>query len=85
MQPEKKFRAGGVSATVWQNKSEKGDYATITLSRTYMDKDKNWKETNSYKVSDLPKVALVLHKAYEHLQLKREGTHNIQVAEQKIA
>ncbi|MAG15586.1 hypothetical protein CMO88_00840 [Candidatus Woesearchaeota archaeon] len=84
MQPETKFKAGGVSATIWQNTSAKGNYATVTLSRSYMDKDKNWKETNSYKVTDLPKVALVLSKAYEHLQLNKKATQTPQVMEQKI-
>jgi len=83
MQPEKKFKAGGVSATIWQNTSVKGNYATVTLSRSYMDKDKNWKETNSYNVTDLPKVALVLAKAYEHLQLNKKAVQE-QVVEQKI-
>ena len=84
MQPEKKFRAGGVSATIWQNASEKGTYATVTLSRSYVDKDNNWKETSSYKVTDLPKVALVLAKAYEHLQLNKKA-EQAQVVEQTIA
>ncbi|MFH1450977.1 MAG: hypothetical protein ABIF92_03275 [archaeon] len=85
MNPEKKFRAGGVSATIWQNTSEKGNYATVKLSRSYLDKDKAWKETNSFKQTDLPKAVLVLQKAYEYLQLKGDGPKEMKVEEQQIA
>ena len=70
MKPETKFKAGGITATVWQNISEKGTYATVKLARSYMDKDKAWKETNSFRETDIPKAALVLQEAYKYLQLK---------------
>ena len=68
MQPEKKFKAGSVAATVWQNEGKNGKYAMVKLSRTYRDKENNWKETNSFREADIPKAKLVLGKAYEHLQ-----------------
>ena len=45
--PEKKFRAGGVSATVWLNKGhnvkgEETEYKTISLERSYTDKEGKW-------------------------------------------
>jgi len=86
MQPEKKFRAGLVSATVWQNTSEKGTYATVTLSRAYLDKEKNWKDTNSYKATDLPRAVLVLNEAFRYIQLKNGSQSKpVQVTEQKVA
>lgn len=72
-QPEKKFKAGAVSATIWLNKGQKGDeeveYKTITLERNYTDKDGKWHSTNSFRITDLPKASLVLQKAYEYLTL----------------
>ena len=70
--PEKKFRAGAISATIWQNQgqNQQGDaveYRTISLDRVYKDKDGNWKNTNSLRVNDLPKATLALQKAYEYL------------------
>jgi hypothetical protein len=65
--PEKKFRAGAVSATVWKNKAENGEYRTISIERSYTDKEGNWKSTNSLRVNDLPKASVVLQKAYEFL------------------
>lgn len=69
--PEKKFRAGAISATIWKNAGEKNgsEYAfnTITLSRSYKDKAGQWKTSGSLRLTDLPRAALVLNKAYEHL------------------
>jgi len=77
--PEKKFRAGAISATVWLNKGqsktgEETSYRTISMERGYMDKQGEWQSTNSFRVNDLPKAAVVLQKAYEHLVLKEELT-----------
>ena len=76
--PEKKIRAGAVSATIWSNEGtsktgEKVEYKTISLERNYKDKEGNWKSTNSFRVTDLPKASLVMNKAYEYLLIK-EGT-----------
>jgi hypothetical protein len=71
--PEKKFRAGAVTATIWRNVSEKGSYGTVQLERSYMDKDNNWKSTGSFRLNDLPKASLVLQKAYEYLAIKSEA------------
>ncbi len=66
-QPERKFKAGAISATIWKNSSEKGEYSSIQLDRVYKDKDNNWKRTNSFNENDLPKAIFVLNKAYEYL------------------
>lgn len=75
--PEKTFRAGGISATVWQNKGqakngEEIDYRTISIDRNYKDKEGNWQRTNSLRVNDLPKATVVLQKAYEFLVFKEQ-------------
>ena len=75
--PERKFRAGAISATVWlnqgQNKEgEPTEYNTISIERSYKDKEGNWQSTNSLRKNDLPKASLVLQKAYEHLVLNKE-------------
>jgi len=78
-QPEKKFSTGVISATVWKNNgtSKKDgsvvEFRTISLQRRYTDKDGNWKSTNSMRINDLPKAALVLNKAYEYLVIKQDA------------
>ena len=73
-QPEKKFRAGAVSATVWKNTGKDKDgkdveFRTVSVERVYKDGDE-FKNTSTMRVNDLPKLALVAAKAYEYLVLK---------------
>lgn len=73
--PEKKFSTGAISATIWKNlgKSKIGkevEFRTITLQRRYKDKNDQWQTSNSLRLNDLPKAALVLNKAYEYLVLR---------------
>ncbi|MBS3119405.1 hypothetical protein J4475_01125 [Candidatus Woesearchaeota archaeon] len=72
MQPEKKFRIGPVSATVWKNQGQKGSFSTVQLQRGYKDAKDVWQNTNSLRVSDLPRAVLALNKAYEYLALKQQ-------------
>lgn len=79
--PEKKFRAGPISSTVWANKGKRKDgeeitFRTVSLDRRYTDKEGNWQSSSSYRASDLPRATLVLQKAYEYIVLK-----NSEVAE----
>jgi len=75
--PEKKFRAGAISATIWKNVGEKNgaeySFNTIALSRSYKDKDGQWKSSGSLRLTDLPRAALVLNKAYEHLVISSDS------------
>jgi len=70
--PEKRFSAGAVSATIWRNevKNSEAEFHTITLQRSYKDKEDNWKHTTSLRTNDLPKAMLVLQKAYEYIVFK---------------
>ena len=69
MQPEQKFKAGAVSATLWKNEGEH-TYFTVSIERNYKDKDGAWKNTNSMRLNDLPKASLVISKAYDYLVSK---------------
>ncbi len=69
--PEKKFKAGAVSAIIWRNETAKGSYASVQLDRRYKDGE-IWKSTNSLRINDLPKAVLVLSKAYEYLVSREE-------------
>lgn len=76
--PERKFRASPVTATIWTNEGKGRDgevnlFRTITLERSYKDKDGAWQSTNSLRVNDLPKAVLILNKAFEYISVKEEG------------
>jgi len=65
--PVKKFKAGGVSAAVWVSKRGNMKIQSVTVDRSYKDKDGEFKNTNSLKLNDIPKAVSVLVKAYEYL------------------
>lgn len=71
--PEKTFRAGGVTATIWKKEIEKDgnkiELFNTTVERSYKEKD-DWKKTSNMGVNDLPKVALVSKLAYEFIVCK---------------
>ena len=79
--PEKKFRAGAIAATVWANETvrdgKKISYKTISFERSYKDKDDTWKQTNSLRITDIPKAVLVLSKAYEYSALNNDEEEDI--------
>jgi len=75
--PEKQFRAGAISATIWKNSGTAKDgkvfeYKTVSLKRSYTDENDVWQSSNSFRTNDLPKAALVLSKSYEYLAMKEK-------------
>ena len=82
--PEKKFRAGQVAATIWKNETRDKDgnqvtYKTVSVGKQYKDKEGHWRNSNSLKMNDIPKVILVLNKAYEHLALTESDDVEIEL------
>ncbi len=81
--PEKKFSTGAISATVWKNMhtSKEGkvfEVHSVSLERRYTDKTGQWQSTNSMRVNDLPKVALVIEEAFRYLVLNGHDKEPIQ-------
>ena len=85
--PEKKFRAGAISATVWNNTVEKEgetfDFKTVSFERNYKDKNEEWQTTSTLRLNDIPRAVLVLNKAYEYLTLKEQDLQQ-EIVEVKI-
>ncbi|MFH1400167.1 MAG: hypothetical protein ABIH41_01485 [Nanoarchaeota archaeon] len=76
--PEKTFRAGAISATVWRNtvlndKGKEMSFQTVSVGRSYEDKNEDWKRTSSMRMNDLPKAQLVIQKAYEYIAMHQES------------
>ncbi len=70
--PEKRFRCGAVSASLWVERKtveEKNvEYHSISITKAYKNGD-DWKHTTSFNAEDLPKVALVANEAYKYIKL----------------
>jgi hypothetical protein len=64
MKPERVFRVGFVSASVFANENGEGDsrrvIRSVRLQRSYRDDDGSYKSTNSFGLSELPQVQAVV-------------------------
>ena len=71
--PEKRFRCGPISASIWaQSKTVNGEmvkFYSINIDKAYKDGEE-WKHTNSFAAEDLPKVAMLANEAYRYLRLR---------------
>jgi len=69
--PIKKYSAGSIHVAIWENESKEGRvYQTVSLERSYKNKDDEWKNTNSLRVNDIPKAVAALQKVYDELVVK---------------
>lgn len=55
--PAGKVRVGLISASIWDNETEKGVFYNVTFERRYRDAEGNWHSTHSYGASDLLELA----------------------------
>ena len=51
--PVAKIRDGLITASIWEQQSEKGAFYSVTFERRYKDADGNWKSSHSYDSRDL--------------------------------
>ena len=50
--PAHEIRSGAIRCTVWRNASEKGDWYSVNITRSYKVGD-DWKETTQFNRDDL--------------------------------
>ena len=65
------IKVGGVVATIWQNENDGKVSLSVTLERSYKDRNGEWKKSRSFRQNDLPKALLALQKSFEHIALSR--------------
>jgi hypothetical protein len=70
--PVDKVRIGNISASIWRNSGEKGDFYTVTLERSYKDGE-NWKSTHTLGRDDLLEAAKVLDRAHDKIVELQQG------------
>ena len=75
--PGYKARYGRVEAAVWPRELEEGRTAySVTLQRSYQDRDAKWQRTSSLDEGDLLPAAKALDDAYTWIQKTRQNAHN---------
>ncbi len=63
--PIETLRDGRLKATIWKNHGDKGNFYTVTFSRSYKDEDDNWKDSDSFSGSELLRIAHLSTRAYD--------------------
>lgn len=67
------IRDGNLKLSVWVNESENGPFPSITLERTYTDKEGNPQSSHSFSGRELLALQNLLGKGYTRLnRIKRE-------------
>ena len=71
MKPERVFRIGSVSASVFLNtaKTEGGEreMRSVSLQRRYRDSDGGWKSSSNFNLGDLPQAIAALNLAMAYV------------------
>ena len=69
--PVAKFRAGPVSAAIWENEitvnGKKAVMLKASVERRYKDKDGQWKSSTSFSRNEIPLAVYCLQKSFEHI------------------
>lgn len=62
--PAHTIRYRNLKATIWRNAGQSGDFYSVTLSRSYQDKEDQWHDVASFNTADLPTVAKLCNDAH---------------------
>lgn len=65
--PINTIREGSLKATIWRNPSEKGDYYSVQITRTWRDDQGNYHDSDSFTGTQLLRVARLANIAYSEI------------------
>lgn len=72
--PFKEFRAGPIKVAIWQNDAEQDGRPvvrhSVRISKRYLDRQNTWQDSEYLFVNDLPRLRLLVEKAFEFIALK---------------
>jgi hypothetical protein len=71
--PVAKIRAGYVTASIWENATEKGTRTSVTFQRSYKDKDGKYHNSDSYSGGELLELSKAALDAYDKIREARNG------------
>lgn len=72
--PAETLREGPLKAAIWRNEGENGAYHSVSLARTYKDKDGELRDTSSFRAKDMLGLSELARRAHHHTHdLDREA------------
>lgn len=67
--PVKVFRSGSIQASLWENKTAEGKpFLSITLKKSWTDKEGNWKNGTSFSQQDMGNIMIVTMSAAQYVR-----------------
>lgn len=71
--PVETLRDGRLKATVWENQNENGSYHSVSLAKTYEDKQGRLQDSHSFTGSELLRIAELARESHSLIRdLRRE-------------
>lgn len=84
--PEETLREGQLKAAIWRNDGETGAYHSVTVARTYKDRDGNLQDTQSFRAKDMLGLAELARRAHHTTHdLDREAFKEMRAQQQEQA
>ena len=71
--PFDKVRLGQITANIWRNSGQNGDYFSVSFERSYKDEQGQLQSTSSFRPADLPVVETVSQKAVDRIMEIEKG------------
>lgn len=72
--PAETLREGPLKAAIWRNEGENGAYHSVTIARTYKDRDGELRDTSSFRAKDMLSLSELARRAHHHAHdLDREA------------
>ncbi len=71
--PVAKVRIGLITASIWENTTDKGTFHNVTFERRYKDGEGNWKSSHSYNADDLLALAKAADLAHTKIVEAQNG------------
>ncbi len=62
--PTETLREGPLKAAIWRNETEHGPYHSVTLARTYKDREGNLQDTSSFRAKDMLGLSELARRAH---------------------
>lgn len=72
--PEETLREGSLKAAIWRNEGENGAYHSVTVARTYKNRDGQLQDTQSFRAKDLLGLS----------ELARQTHHTVQDRDREL-
>lgn len=88
VKPVAKFKAGQMTAALWENEidtnGQKAKVLKATIQRRYKDRDGTWKSSTSFSRNEIPLAVYVLQKSFEHMIESQKDERNDSSVEEEV-